>query len=166
MTASKAKSAQRAKKQRAAPAVRPRSATAPACELCAQTGGELLWRDKRCRVVLVADPDYAGFCRVIWNDHVREMTDLGAAGREHCMRVVFAVEQALRSVLKPHKINLASFGNLTPHLHWHVIPRWVNDAHFPNSVWGGRRRTNPRPAAAPAAPPLRPLLAAALFRLL
>ena len=116
--------------------------------------------------MLVEDPDYAGFCRVIWNDHVREMTDLGAAGREHCMRVVFAVEQALRSVLKPHKINLASFGNLTPHLHWHVIPRWVNDAHFPNSVWGGRRRTNPRPAAAPAAPPLRPLLAAALFRLL
>ncbi len=93
----------------------------PLCELCAQTGGELLWRDKRCRVVLVADPDYAGFCRVIWHAHVREMTDLTAAEQAHCMRVVFAVERALRDVLNPHKINLASLGNMTPHLHWHVI---------------------------------------------
>ena len=31
------------------------------------------------RLVLVAEPDYAGFCRVIWNTHVREMTDLSAA---------------------------------------------------------------------------------------
>ena len=76
-----------------------------ACELCRQTGGEVLWRDKRCRVVLVAEPDYAGFCRVIWNDHVREMTDLSATDQRHCMRVVLAVEQALRGVLKPHKIN-------------------------------------------------------------
>ena len=159
-------SARRAKTKRAAPAARPRSAASRDCELCAQTGGDLLWRDKRCRVVLVEDPDYAGFCRVIWNDHVREMTDLGSAGREHCMRVVFAVEQALLSVVKPHKINLASFGNLTPHVHWHVIPRRANDAHFPNSVWGGRRRTKPQPAAAHPASRLRHLLAAELLKLL
>lgn len=110
------------------------------CELCSQTGGELLWRDAACRVVLVADPDYAGYCRVIWSAHVREMTDLASAERLHCMRVVCEVEQALRGVLKPHKINLASFGNLAPHLHWHVIPRFEDDPHFPNSVWGERQR--------------------------
>ncbi|HWP89628.1 MAG TPA: HIT domain-containing protein, partial [Burkholderiales bacterium] len=70
-----------------------------ACELCAQTGGELLWRDAKCRVVLVADPDYAGFCRVIWSTHVKEMTDLAAADQAHCMRVVLAVERAVRNVL-------------------------------------------------------------------
>ena len=116
-----------------------------ACELCEQTGGEVLWQDAACRVVLVADPDYPGFCRVIWNTHVREMTDLAEAARQHCMRVVCAVEQALRTVLKPHKINLASFGNMAPHLHWHVIPRFEDDPHFPNSVWGERRRAG-RPA--------------------
>ena len=47
-----------------------------ACELCAQTGGDVVWRDAKCRVVLVAVPDYAGFCRVIWSAHVQEMTDL------------------------------------------------------------------------------------------
>jgi diadenosine tetraphosphate (Ap4A) HIT family hydrolase len=116
------------------------------CELCSQIGGELLWRDAACRVVLVNDPDYPGFCRVIWNAHVREMTDLPAARRQHCMRVVLAVESALRKVLKPNKINLASLGNVTPHLHWHVIPRFKHDAHFPNPIWGGRQPTaHPRP---------------------
>lgn len=132
----------------------------PVCELCSQTGGEVLWQDAACRVVLVADPDYAGYCRVIWRTHVREMTDLEHAERQHCMRVVCAVEQALRAVLRPHKINLASFGNVAPHLHWHVIPRFEDDPHFPNSVWGERQRQG-RPArdAADVASKLRAALA-------
>jgi diadenosine tetraphosphate (Ap4A) HIT family hydrolase len=110
------------------------------CELCAQAGGEVLWRDDKCRVVLVADPDYVGYCRVIWHAHLREMTDLADADQLHCMRVVLAVERTLRNVLQPHKINLAEFGNLTPHLHWHIIARDLHDAHFPNSIWGARQR--------------------------
>ena len=116
------------------------SETDSACELCAQDGGELLWRDRHCRVVLVADADYAGFCRVIWGAHIKEMTDLAETERNHCMRVVFAVERAMRSVLNPHKINLASFGNMTPHLHWHVIPRYVDDPHFPQPIWSSPQR--------------------------
>ena len=105
------------------------------CELCDAVGGKLIWQDDRCRAVRVGDPDYPGFCRVIWRGHVREMTDLTAADRMHFMEVVFAVEAALRRALSPHKINLASFGNVTPHLHWHVIPRYVDDQHFPRPVW-------------------------------
>jgi diadenosine tetraphosphate (Ap4A) HIT family hydrolase len=138
----------------------PRSDTS--CLLCAQTGGELLWRDRRCRVVLVADPDYAGYCRVIWNAHVKEMTDLTQADRRHCLRVVLAVEQVLRNVVRPYKINLASFGNMTPHLHWHVIPRTRRDAHFPHPVWGEKQRT-PRRATRKR---LNQRLAAALAKLL
>lgn len=125
------------------------------CELCEQTGGEVLWRDDRCRVVLVAEPDYPGFCRVIWNAHVREMTDLAGTERKHCMDVVFAVERALRKVLQPHKVNLASLGNLVPHVHWHVIPRFESDPHFPHAVWGTRQRTGRPHTAADVAASLR-----------
>jgi diadenosine tetraphosphate (Ap4A) HIT family hydrolase len=107
-----------------------------ACELCTDVGGELLWQDEACRVVRVNDPDYPGFCRVIWKRHVQEMTDLAVNERQHLMTVTFAVEQALRQVLSPDKINLASLGNVTPHLHWHVIPRYTDDRHFPNPIWG------------------------------
>jgi len=138
---------------------------APVCELCSQDRGEVLWQDAACRVVLVPDPDYAGYCRVIWRMHVREMTDLVQAERQHCMRVVCAVEQALRTVLKPHKINLASFGNMAPHLHWHVIPRFEDDPHFPNSVWGARQRQGrPRRNAADTTSKLRAALAASLVK--
>ena len=95
-----------------------------ACELCDRVGGTLLWQDTSCRAVLVGDADYPGYCRVILNRHVKEMTDRSCAEREHFMSAVFAVEAALREVLHPDKINLASLGNMTPHLHWHVIPRF------------------------------------------
>lgn len=110
------------------------------CELCAMPGGTVLWEDSRCRVVRVDEPGYPGFCRVIWKSHVREMTDLSAADRLHCMNVVFAVERALRDLLSPAKINLASLGNMVAHVHWHVIPRFVDDPHFPQPVWGVQQR--------------------------
>lgn len=112
----------------------------PDCELCEGDGGELLWRDRQCRVVRVNESGYPGFCRVIWNRHVREMTDLDAGERARLMHVVFAVEAALRELLRPDKINLASLGNATPHLHWHVIPRFGGDPHFPNPIWGVKLR--------------------------
>lgn len=109
--------------------------TAAPCELCESAGGDTLWQDDLCRVVLVADPDYPGLCRVIVNRHVKEMSDLDRMSRQQLMRVVFAVEQALRELLRPDKINLASLGNKVPHLHWHVVPRFADDRHFPGSVW-------------------------------
>lgn len=118
-----------------------------ACQLCREAGGETLWQDERCRLVLVADADYPGFCRVVWKRHVAEMTDLDAAERRHLMSVVFAAESALRAAARPHKVNLASLGNVVPHLHWHVIPRWRDDRHFPNPIWGADvREAGPRPA--------------------
>ncbi len=118
------------------------------CELCSHPGGGVLWQSADCRVVRVADPHYPGFCRVVWNAHVREMSDLPPARRQFLMAVVFAVESVLRDLFAPDKINLASFGNMVPHLHWHVIPRWVGDRHFPEPVWGQVHNTEPavRPA--------------------
>lgn len=110
------------------------------CELCSAAGGELIWQDSFCRVVRVDDVDYPGFCRVILNKHVKEMTDLNSTERDRLMNVVFAVEQAVRDIIQPEKINLASLGNMTPHIHWHIIPRFKQDKTFPNPIWGPSRR--------------------------
>jgi diadenosine tetraphosphate (Ap4A) HIT family hydrolase len=104
------------------------------CELCALEV-EPVWRGDKLSVILVDDPAYPGFCRVVWNAHVKEMSDLAPADRLALMDAVWHVELAMRDVMAPGKVNLASLGNMTPHLHWHVIPRFADDAHFPNPVW-------------------------------
>ena len=68
------------------------------------------------------------------------MSDLPPADRHALMAVVFAVELALRDCYQPDKINLASFGNVVPHLHWHIICRWRDDPWFPEPIWGQRQR--------------------------
>ena len=113
-----------------------RPAARAGCPLCDGPGGEVVWQDDRARVILPDEPDYPGFTRVVWGAHVVEMSDLAPADRDRLMAIVWAVERAQRDALAPLKINLASFGNVVPHLHWHVIPRWSEDRHFPQPVWG------------------------------
>jgi diadenosine tetraphosphate (Ap4A) HIT family hydrolase len=134
------------------------------CTLCTKPGGAVLWRDDFLRVVLVDEADYPGFCRVIMNAHVTEMSDLAPTERARLMAVVFEAEVLLREALRPDKINLASLGNLTPHLHWHVIPRWRDDPHFPGSIWGERLREPPARASADLEATLCDRLAARLGR--
>ncbi|HUU73667.1 MAG TPA: HIT family protein [Burkholderiales bacterium] len=120
------------------------NSTAVRCALCDEAGGEIVWSDRLARVVDVKDEDHPAFCRVILQWHAREMTDLDEADRAGLMRIVFAVERAQRTLLNPDKINLACFGNMVAHLHWHVIPRFRLDPHYPNPVWGSRTAGKPR----------------------
>lgn len=113
------------------------------CELCNGPGGDVLYQGTQFRVVLVDDVQYPGFCRVIWRDHVAEVTDLNELDRMLMMDVLWQVETVMRDVMQPKKINLASLGNVVPHLHWHIIPRYADDAHFPAPVWAVTQRITP-----------------------
>ena len=136
------------------------------CDLCkllaAPAEGVVIWSDHQLSVIAVEDAEYPGFTRVVWNAHVKEMTDLDAAERARVMDVVFAVEAAQRAVMAPEKINLASFGNMTPHVHWHVIPRYLDDAHFPNSSFATAARAG-APEVLAARRALVPALHAAIL---
>jgi diadenosine tetraphosphate (Ap4A) HIT family hydrolase len=129
----------------------------PTCELCESSGGELIHQSELFHVVLVDDANYPGFCRIIWRDHVKEITDLNELDRMLMMDVMWQVEQVVRDVMQPEKINLASLGNMVPHLHWHVIPRYSDDAHFPAPVWAEAKRV-PSPESLAARQEKLPLL--------
>jgi diadenosine tetraphosphate (Ap4A) HIT family hydrolase len=118
---------------------------ADSCEFCSTPGGAVLWQNDLCRVVRVDEPDYPGFCRVILKRHAREMSDLTPDERDGLMAVVFAVEEAIRTTMRADKMNLASLGNMTPHVHWHVIPRFRDDRHFPTPVWALPQRDSAVP---------------------
>jgi diadenosine tetraphosphate (Ap4A) HIT family hydrolase len=118
------------------------------CVLCEESGGTVLWQDEFCRVILAGEADYPGLCRVILNRHAKEMTDLSSAEQTRLFSAVMAVEAVVRAIMAPDKINLASLGNVVPHLHWHVIPRYADDKHFPDPIWGQARRDAARRFAA------------------
>jgi len=110
------------------------------CPICSAVDEDNLYVTDLYRVVSVNDPDWPGFCRVILNKHVAEMTELSGEDQATLMHAVFTVEAALRNLMHPTKINLASLGNVVPHVHWHIIPRWANDSHFPDPIWANTKR--------------------------
>ena len=110
------------------------------CILCAQPGGQLIWQGEHLRLIRADEAGFPAFYRIVWNTHVAEFSDLSAAQRQHCMEAVALVEQVLRQQLQPTKINLATLGNVVPHLHWHIIARYDWDSHFPAPVWASAQR--------------------------
>jgi len=112
----------------------------PACPLCDSEGGTRLWRGARLRVVHVEEPAFPVFFRVLWNAHVAEFSDLDEDDRAHCMQAVALVEQVLREHAQPTKVNLASLGNVVPHLHWHIVARYAWDSHYPAPIWAAPQR--------------------------
>lgn len=113
------------------------------CPLCLPIPADALWSDSRCFVIRAELPGVGGYCRVVWRAHVSEMTDLTQGDRHHLLDVVLAVETGLRLLCGPEKMNLASLGNIVPHLHWHVIPRFLDDPFFPDSIWSPAKREAP-----------------------
>ena len=93
-----------------------------------------------------------------------QATHTGPDDDRHLLNeAVHLVEQAVRETMAPLKVNLASLGNVVPHLHWHIIPRYADDAHFPAPVWAqSARQTDASTLAARRA--LLPDLAAAIAK--
>lgn len=115
------------------------------CPLCHADGGRLVWQGARAgsllRVIHAEEAGFPAFYRVVWAGHVAEFSDLSAADRAWCMDAVVAVEVALRGITPaPRKINVATLGNMVPHLHWHVIARYSDDSHFPAPIWAPAQR--------------------------
>lgn len=133
------------------------------CPLCRGDGGLLLFRDEFLRLVRVQDtPDHPAFYRLILNAHVAEFSQLAAAERGRLMEALALVECLLIRELRPAKVNLASLGNVVPHLHWHVIARFADDAQFPAPIWAPAQRHRDNSALEARLPALDQLLRAAL----
>lgn len=108
------------------------------CPLCKDhpDQSQVLFSNDLYKIVIVDDPNYVGYLRVITKAHIKELSDLSDQDNQAIYRVVLMCEKILRKLFNPEKVNLASFGNMTPHVHWHIIPRFREDLHFPNPIWG------------------------------
>jgi len=70
----------------------------------------------------------------------KELSYCDAQTKSRLFEVLDCVEKTMLEYYRPDKINIASFGNYLPKLHFHVMARFTNDAYFPEPMWGKKQR--------------------------
>ncbi|MBT0652697.1 HIT family protein [Geomobilimonas luticola] len=88
-----------------------------------------------CYVLLNRDQFFPGYCFVFTKDHVTELFHLEQEVRTAVMEEVTSVAAALYRLFQPAKINYELLGNMVPHMHWHLIPRFATDSLWPRPIW-------------------------------
>ncbi len=82
------------------------------------------------KVHLQNDADYRGYCILIFRRHAVELGDLSAEERRQWIEDIAKIGTAITSICSPAKLNLSMLGNLCPHLHCHIMPRYVGDPEW------------------------------------
>ena len=70
----------------------------------------------------------------------KEFSEVPMALKLEIFKVLDIIEKEMLSFYKPKKINIASFGNYLPHVHWHIMARFEEDSYFPEPMWGEKQR--------------------------
>jgi len=60
--------------------------------------------------------------------------------KEEIWNALDIIEKLMLEYYRPEKINIASFGNMLPHVHWHIMARFKEDSYFPEPMWGEKQR--------------------------
>ncbi len=67
---------------------------------------------------------------------MRDTIDLSTDEQQQLMDEIARVSFVMRSVFKPHKLNVANLGNVVSQLHVHIVARFENDPAWPGPIWG------------------------------
>jgi len=90
---------------------------------------------EQCYAVLNRDQFFPGYTLVFSKRHVTELFHLEAAVRHAVIDEVNRVAAALAAVFAPTKLNYELLGNMVPHMHWHLVPRFTSDPLWPRPIW-------------------------------
>jgi len=78
--------------------------------------------------------------KIFTKEPYTELGDIPKGLRTRLWEVYDLVEYEMKRYYHPKKINMASFANMLPRVHLHVMARFENDSYFPNSMWGEKLR--------------------------
>ncbi|OGU15235.1 MAG: HIT family hydrolase [Geobacteraceae bacterium GWC2_53_11] len=86
-------------------------------------------------VILNRDQYFPGYTLLFTKLHATELFHLDREVRVALMEEVSSVAEALYSVFTPAKINYELLGNMVPHIHWHIVPRFASEQLWPRPIW-------------------------------
>lgn len=65
-----------------------------------------------------------------YNGHVNELFELPVEERNAFMDDVCKVAETIQKVFSPEKINYGAYSDKLPHLHFHIVPKYVDGYTF------------------------------------
>lgn len=78
--------------------------------------------------------------KVVLKREATEFSQCSSEEKSEIFRLLDVIEKAMIAYYRPKKINIASFGNYMPQVHWHVMARFEEDSYFPEPMWGKKHR--------------------------
>lgn len=80
---------------------------------------------------LLKNQAYRGRCILIFDPrHVVRLDQLGGDEWSGFINDLQRSIEAIVSVCEPDHLNVATEGNVIPHLHWHIVPRYRSDPRW------------------------------------
>ncbi|NOR54995.1 MAG: HIT domain-containing protein [Sulfurovum sp.] len=70
----------------------------------------------------------------------KEMSEVPKSIKFEIYECLDIIEKEMLAYYQAEKINIASFGNYMPHVHWHIMARFKEDSYFPEPMWGEKQR--------------------------
>ena len=73
-------------------------------------------------------------------ENIKEFSQCNSQTKQEIFKYLDIIEKEMLDYFKPKKINIASFGNYVPHVHFHIMARFEEDSYFPEPMWGKKQR--------------------------
>lgn len=78
--------------------------------------------------------------KIFTNKNIKEFSQCDNKTKQEIWKYLDIIEKKMIDYYKPDKINIASFGNYVPHVHFHIMARFKEDSFFPEPMWGKKQR--------------------------
>lgn len=73
-------------------------------------------------------------------ENIKEFSECNTQTKQEIFKYLDIIEKEMLDYFKPKKINIASFGNYVPHVHFHIMARFEEDSYFPEPMWGKKQK--------------------------
>ncbi len=78
--------------------------------------------------------------KIFTNTPHKEFSECSQDEKAMIWEALDLIEKRMIGYFAPAKINIASFGNMLPRVHWHIMARFSEDSYFPEPMWGKKQR--------------------------
>lgn len=91
-------------------------------------------------IKILIEPSEIPWLKIFTQKAYKEFSQCDMRSRLEIFQCLDIIEKEMLDYFEPEKINIASFGNYVPHVHFHIMARFKEDSFFPEPMWGKKQK--------------------------